>query len=164
MSVAAVSPDRAIAGRSAILVPLRSSLPLLVVCAALFTAGYLCWLFGIRLGPGAFSLWALFLVLGFVAAIGTTISWFYADEEIARAAVSPEAEEPAEFGRPRPDVRVAPVSEPWFEGLPVEVSAPVSRSRSMSPVDVEMGRALDEIDRIANEVSSRRKRDAPDAR
>lgn len=84
-----------------------SSLPLLLVAAALFAGGYALRSTAATVGPGLFPLWDLLVVLGFVAGIGGVLSWFFVDSpEVGR--VEDEGDTGAmdsrsESGRPRPE-------------------------------------------------------------
>jgi hypothetical protein len=139
-----------------------ASLPLFVVTVGLFIASGVVYSIARTAGPGGFPLWGLLMTLGFIAAIGTTVSWFFAKgaAEDAAASTEPVAEEP-ETGRPIPDVRrvaVKPAAEVWDEStIPVRPTPPpASRPVATAPVapdDVE--RALDEIARIEEELEGR---------
>jgi hypothetical protein len=139
---------------SPVVTALRESSPLLGASIALFAAGYLCYWFHVSLGPSAFSLWALLLVLGFVAAIGASISWFFVDEEATEEEI-PVAS-PPELGRPRPEVRKGLESEPWFEGPPT--LSPLANADAVAPGTKapETGLVLQELDVIQREVAPRR--------
>lgn len=139
---------------SPIVAALWESAPLLGASIALFAAGYLCYEFHVSLGPSAFSLWALLLVLGFVAAIGASISWFFAEEEATPEEIS--LAQPPELGRPRPEVRKGPESEPWFEGPPTP--SPLANGDAAVPGTPapETGLVLQELDVIQREAAPRR--------
>lgn len=145
-------------GRSAAFWGLRESVPLLITSAGLFLAGFVCYWFSVRVGPSAFSLWALLIVLGFVAAIGASVSWFFADEE-ARMPSEPEVSR-EEMGRPRPEVARTPEAEPWFEGPPTPPPVTTVASPHQRTPSPETGLALQEIDVIQREVASRRTAEA----
>jgi hypothetical protein len=118
----------------------RETLPLLLASATLFVAGFACWKVGIDAGPPRFPLWALLLLLGFVAAIGSVLSWLLAGSSTGSAESRPvpldlrndATDEPGEFGRPAPDVRrpssphesAYAARAPWDEG-------PVDEERSL---------------------------------
>lgn len=142
-----------------------ASLPLLLVSVALFVGSVVVFRLDPSAGPGGFPLWGLLLTLGFIAAIGTTVSWFYAAGPTAPPATAPDAPAPAvpeDLGRPAPDVRrgsaPSPVAESWDESvLPVRPSPSPVRPRALAPDpgpdDVE--KALDEIEAIEEELESR---------
>jgi hypothetical protein len=159
MTIAATRTHDGRGNRSPFLTPVVASLPLLVVSVALFVAGYLCFWLGVRVGPGAFSLWALLLVLGFIAAIGATISWFFAEEELALASVPAVAGGSDALPAPRAVPPVTTETQPWFEGPPAEVTVSAPVFRATARADAEMGQALKEIELIQREVASRRKRE-----
>ncbi|MGD0249876.1 MAG: hypothetical protein ABSB97_03160 [Thermoplasmata archaeon] len=118
----------------------------MVASVALFVAGAASWWARLQAGPPRFPLWALLVVLGFVASIGAVLSWFLGGGETE--VVSPledEKDSPfhdggadqversgpvPELGRPAPDVRRPNVESkglvkepaPWDEG-PVDVPA-----------------------------------------
>jgi hypothetical protein len=156
----------------------RGSLPLLVLTGLLFTgAAVLRWLYP-RLGPYSFPLWGLLLTLGFVAAIGSIVSLFFAEED-ERRLDAPErttgpvaADSPSErdgFGRPSPDLAISPPSappasvaeradatKPWDEDVlppaPVRGPRPVLTTLD-DPGDI--ARALEEIAEIQRQLASR---------
>jgi hypothetical protein len=140
-----------------------ASLPLLVVTVGLFVGSVVVYRLARTVGPDGFPLWGLLMTLGFIAAIGTTVSWFFAKGAAEVAALQAESD-PAgtATGRPVPDVRhatAATVAEDWDEStIPVRSPAqqppvrPVSVA-SVGPDDVE--RALDEIAQIEEELEGR---------
>jgi hypothetical protein len=148
-------------------IPLRrvlvENLPFLIVTCALFLGSYLCHEFGNSIGPSIFPLWALLLTLGFVAAIGTSVGWFIA---AGRTAVVPRSSPPKarseDAGRPPPEIRREPPTEPWFEGppLPDPPQRAVPRvERVVAPVE-NSGDALKELEDIERESARRKSRDA----
>jgi hypothetical protein len=132
------------------------------------------WRAGVRLGPSEFSFWGLLLVLGFVAAIGAVLSWFWAtgsrperSETAPRSKVAESApERDAHLGRPAPEVRAppppvvvsSPSPPPWDEG-PIVASRLESRTlaapRPWTDADAEV--ALMELEGIQREIVPRRK-------
>jgi hypothetical protein len=144
----------------------RASLPLFVVTVGLFTGSAVVFHIARTAGPGGFPLWGLLMTLGFVAAIGATVSWFFAKGAADAPAADP-SEETETFdtatgsGRPAPDVLRASevaVPEAWDEStIPVRrVPRPSVRAVAPAPVasdDVE--RALDEIAQIEDELEGR---------
>jgi hypothetical protein len=141
----------------------RASLPLIVVTVALFIGSVVVDRLDPTAGPGGFPLWGLLMTLGFIAAIGSTVSWFFAKGVADDATQGPTrtADTPDESGRPVPDVRRAPEAgtpEEWDESsLPV-APAPRAPPRAVAtapvaPDDVE--RALDEIAQIEEELEGR---------
>jgi hypothetical protein len=159
---------------------LRGSLPMVLVTVVLFAAGYVLLWRGVNFGPTALPLWALLLVLGFVACVGTAVSWLFGDasDSVPRGknvGIATEGRSP-ELGRPYPNVASpnrnavsgAEVElAPWDEGpVPNSDSAdlyveafPAGGSR---PED--SGRVLEELDGIEREVAPRRKADRPSSR
>jgi hypothetical protein len=140
----------------------RASLPLLVVSAGLFVGSVAVDLVAPDAGPGGFPLWGLLLTLGFTAAIGTTLSWFFAvGPEVGSAPAPGASTVPLDLGRPAPDVRRAEPATPtpeWDEGPASDVPAALGTGvgtapRSGAPDDVE--RALDEIAQIEEELEGR---------
>jgi hypothetical protein len=140
-----------------------ASLPLFVVTVGLFVASDVVYVVARTVGPGGFPLWGLLLTLGFIAAIGTTVSWFFAKgtAEDAAPRVGPDPAETA-TGRPVPDVRratTAVAAEDWDEStIPARPTVPPPPVRpvavaSVGPDDVE--RALDEIAQIEEELEGR---------
>jgi hypothetical protein len=149
------------------------TLPLLVLTAGLFFGCLLAYLFAPHVGPGGYPLWGLLLTLGFIAAIGATISAYYAAGETRvepEPTRPPAAAIPREFGRPRPDILRTPSSSPSATGtsgpsavIPDwdESSLPASTPRRPSPVlrtpgdPGEIERALTEIETIQAELETR---------
>lgn len=121
------------------------SLPLFIASAIFFALGGAVLRIDPTYGPGAFTLWALLLALGFVAAIGGVASWLLVEEPTpesstgARSRAGPGAarastyreQKPAaplaldrgEFGRPAPSVH----------DLGAEAPYPISASRTSAP-------------------------------
>lgn len=164
--------------------PLVGTLPLIMLTGALFVGSYLTYLEYSRLGPDNFPLWGLLMTLGFVAAIGSVVSWFFATDqppaasratgrEPAPATVSPQGSR-TEWGRPVPDgaaarggggagVEAAPTGAggatppPWDEDVLPPVTARGPRPVLTTPDDPgEIGRALAEIAEIQRQLSARR--------
>jgi hypothetical protein len=144
----------------------RASLPLFVVTVGLFVGSGVVYRAAPTAGPGGFPLWGLLMTLGFIAAIGATVSWFFAKGSAEDAAADSASEPaptrpPADAGRPSPDVlRPSEVAAPedWDEStIPVRtVSRPPVRPVAAAPVspdDIE--RALDEIAEIEEELEGR---------
>lgn len=168
------------------------TLPLGILTGALFLASYVVYEEYPNIGPGNYPLWGLFLTLGFVAAIGTVVSWFFAADEPKDSVSAPEKEraEPAddskytraEFGRPAPEVAPSR-SSPAPSGSPALAIAPAAASVAPWDEDVlpppvvrgprpvlttpydpgDIGRALEEIEDIQRELASRRPMTSPDA-
>lgn len=161
------------------------TLPLLVLTAILFVGSYVTYLYSPHLGPDSFPLWGLMLTLGFVAAIGSVVSWFFAAEENEPAhsvtATDSEGSPPdgatsrAGFGRPAPDsvarrlsppgvsnsvVEIAPKVldvEPWDEDAlpPVATHGPRPVLTTLEDPG-DIGRALEEIADIQRQLATRR--------
>lgn len=143
-------------------VAFSASLPLFVVSVGLFVGSVVVYSIARSIGPGGFPLWGLLMTLGFIAAIGTTVSWFFA-KGVAEESAPPAG--PAvgadEAGRPAPDVRrasTAPITPDWDEStiparpVPRPPARPVAIA-ALGPDDVE--RALDEIAQIEEELEGR---------
>jgi hypothetical protein len=157
---------------------LRESLPLLVTSIVLLAAAVLAGARGIVVGSAKYPLAGLLATLGFVAAIGSVLSWFFAGGSTRR----PERHEasgqpplrvdvPRTEGRPRPNVRAGPVAAsqspppapaPWDEGL-VDLPVPGPFSGSSNARQTESQLAIQEINGIQHDVTSRRAR-RPDDR
>jgi hypothetical protein len=153
-----------------------ASLPLVVVSVGLFAASGFVLRLDPSAGPAGFPLWGLLTTLGFIAAIGATVSWFYAAgpppvaAATSDAAESGGAEDPTvSEGRPAPDVvRPALAAAPaeWDES---ELPAPAPRTPprpiavSVEPAPDDVVRALDEIAAIEDELENRPRREIPAA-
>ncbi|MGC2360065.1 MAG: hypothetical protein WA691_07165 [Thermoplasmata archaeon] len=161
--------------------PLVGTLPLIGLTAALLGGAYLIHLGFPRLGPSNFPLWGLLLTLGFVAAFGAVVSFFFATDETESSVPSAEAESPkgrtsrSDFGRPIPDLTPktppSPLTSgtglaaaaggappaPWDEDVLPPVPARGPRPVLTTPDDPgDIGRALEEIADIQRELSARR--------
>lgn len=146
-------------------VAFSASLPLFVVSVGLFVGSAVVYSIARSIGPGGFPLWGLLMTLGFIAAIGTTVSWFFAKGVAEESSRPADAEVEAEdAGRPAPDVRRAstvpttPTTPDWDEStIPARpVPRPPARPVAVAPLgpdDVE--RALDEIAQIEEELEGR---------
>jgi hypothetical protein len=140
-----------------------ASLPLFVVTVGLFAGSAIVYELARSVGPDGFPLWGLLMTLGFIAAIGTTVSWFFAKgaAEDAAAPAGTLAVEP-EGGRPMPDVRrddSPAATEDWDEStIPVRPSPrpPVAAVAVSAPGPDDVERALDEIADIEEELEGRR--------
>lgn len=144
------------------------SFPLLATSAVLFVAGAVSWARGIVIGSVRFPLVALLVALGFMAAIGAVLSWFFA--EGPTQLVEPRAPEkpisrPADTeerpGRPPPLVVAAPA--PWDEG-PVERPTPRPLTHSAKLARADLQQALQELDGLQQELTTRRVRTPEDQR
>lgn len=91
-------------------VSLYRSLPLFISSAVLFVIGLFVLYSRPHFGPGFFSLWALFVALGFVAAIGGVASWLLVEEPSAPSARGARTRPAKEDAPGEPD-RV-PLSQP----------------------------------------------------
>ncbi|MCI4339395.1 MAG: hypothetical protein L3J68_03580 [Thermoplasmata archaeon] len=162
-----------------------ATLPLLVLTFALFLGSYLVYLEAPHLGPVNFPLWGLMLTLGFVAAIGSVVSWFFAtddrgstveEEEPTSSDAAPDPPLPRKaFGRPAPELvpPIAPLgpssglghaaavagtkpAAPWDEDALPPVSARGPRPVLTTLDDPgEIGRALEEIADIQRQLTTR---------
>jgi hypothetical protein len=137
-------PRQEVPEESLISVSFLRSLPLFLAAALFFAVGAAVLVFDPRYGPGAFTLWALLITLGFVSCIGGVASWLLvgepgrpsesaarpvrtrppADEEPEEERPEPLAVEPTEFGRPIPAVRARSASSQYAPraaqlGIPV---------------------------------------------
>lgn len=129
-------------------------------------------------GPAHFPLWGLLLTLGLVAAVGASVSWFFATDEptpetLPRAktggARSSARSERKDYGRPAPEVAsgspsgrgsaVPPavvVSEPWNEDVLPPATAHGPRPVWTTPDDPgEIAQALEEIAEIQRQLTAR---------
>ncbi|HXW67663.1 MAG TPA: hypothetical protein VEL82_07310 [Thermoplasmata archaeon] len=149
---------------------LAASWPLLAAAAGLFVGAAVVFERAPHVGPSDFPLWGLLIALGFIAGIGATLSWFYATSAttVAPEVAAPKAElagatrrAPAgEGGRPVPEARRADDGAAgagaWDETLLV---APAVSPRVVRPPpalsEEEVDRALNEIDRIEEQLSRR---------
>jgi hypothetical protein len=144
----------------------RASMPLFVVTVGLFVGSVVVFDLAPAAGPGGFPLWGLLLTLGFIAAIGTTVSWFFANGATTGAAPDrPARDDPSRNGRPLPEVqRTAPVppAPEWDEsGIPQRPPPtrprPVATPAPPPPDDVVL--ALEEIAEIEEELENRPRSD-----
>jgi hypothetical protein len=151
----------------------RESLPLLVASILLFATGIVSWIRGIYVGPNQYPLAEVLIALGFVAAIGAVLSWFFAGASFQEPRPSGTAKTeggtvaPTEpEGRPRPHVSVEPTplplpvaaeTPPWDEG---PKTAPEAQTDPMAALahHPEAQMTLAELDQIEAEVSARRVR------
>ncbi len=162
---------------------LWGTLPLLVLTALLFVGAVLVYLTYPQIGPDHFPIWGLLLTLGFVAAIGSTVSYFWAvDEPTAEATgaggQTPVAPGRADLGRPAPDVvrrpdpaGTAPTAgaagssaDPWDEDVLPPAAPKGPRPVLTTPDDPgDIGRALEEIAEIQRQLVVRTKAPTPSA-
>ncbi len=145
----------------------------MALTALLFLSAFVLLAVEPRMSVGRFPLWSLLFTLGIVAAIGTTISWFYASDDLesepAESAPAPTpAARRADFGRPLPEVgaggssgRSAPVTAtpstaPWDEDVlpPVVPRGPRPVLTTLDDPG-EIGRALEEIAEIQRQLAAR---------
>ena len=165
--------------------PLVGTLPLIVLTAGLFVASYLVFQWDPRLGPYNFPLYGLLLTLGFIAAIGAVVSWFFAtDGSVPARAPMEDGDEKGtdaarsrrdDFGRPVPEVTrrssgEQPASgvgravaagghstDPWNEDVLPPVVPHGPRPVLTTPDDPgDIARALEEIADIQRELATRR--------
>lgn len=163
---------------------LRETLPLLILTGAFFAGSYALYLTHPRLGPGNFPIWGLLLTLGCVAGIGSTVSWFFATDDVttpagierpgSTVALAPVRGVHNDFGRPVPEtaprdhsagppdsaakavVRTRTPSAPWDEDVLPPVTAKGPRPVLTTPEDPgEIGRALEEIADIQRQLAAR---------
>ena len=137
---------------------LTDCLPFLGTTFALLVAGFLCLLYDASLGPPAFPLWTILLVIGLASAVGTSVAWFLASRRVTpaiRARTNLDPNRPASPARSRA-ARPAP-TEPWFEGPP---AAPAV---SATPAD-DFGTILAEIDMLERDSARHSVPEASSAR
>ncbi|MGA8541928.1 MAG: hypothetical protein WB947_00060 [Thermoplasmata archaeon] len=164
---------------------LYATLPLVALTLVLFVTSYLIYLSYPGVGADHFPLWGLLITLGFIAAIGATVSGFFAvgPNELAspseRGAPAGPSSGPrrarVEFGRPVPEVSrnlaaSVPTSgaatttataqasaEPWNEDLlpPVAPRGPRPVLTTLEDPG-DIARALEEIADIQRQLSARR--------
>jgi hypothetical protein len=160
----------------------RGTLPLLMITGALFFVSVVFFAYYRNVGPRDFPLWGLLLTLGFVSAIGSSVSVFFAaeDEEpesTGEGSIPSTGESRSdrdEFGRPKPDLvdpgpgspTVGPVTprvpgraaevQPWSED-----TLPPAVLRGPRPVLTtlddpgDISRALEEIAEIQRQLVAR---------
>jgi hypothetical protein len=156
---------------------LLGTLPLAILTVTMFIGAYVVYARYPGVGPGDFRLWGLFLTLGFVAAIGTVVSWFFATDEpelsssredsAAADTASRRPSAPVEFGRPTPDAvssrgsaGTAPVHVPAAPTAPIAVPDAAPWDEDVLPPPIVRGPrpvlpTLDdpgEIDRALEEI------------
>jgi len=111
---------------------LRNGVGLFLAATGFFVVGGLDWWLFPPTGPGSFPLSTLLLLLGFVAAIGGTLAYFFGREDpfIERsttrrppATPTPRPAAVLEYGRPRPEVRRVDSSSAPSSGLGAAVVA-----------------------------------------
>ena len=148
-------------------------MPLLVLTALLFLGAFVLLAVEPRMGAGRFPLWSLLFTLGIVAAIGTTVSWFYASdagetEPAASVPAAPPVVRRLDFGRPSPEVGTrsnptrpvraanAEKTAPWDEDVlpPVVPRGPRPVLTTLDDPG-EIGRALEEIADIQRQLAAR---------
>ncbi len=164
---------------------LVGTLPLITLTGALIAGAYLSFLASPKLGQGNYPLWGLLLTLGFVAAIGSVVSWFFATDddepsvrpkERARGDDSPTPRTPRnELGRPAPDLTARPssqsppggavpavaaakpkVADPWNEDVLPPIPSKGPRPVLTTLEDPgDIGRALEEIAEIQRQLAVR---------
>ncbi len=156
---------------------LRESMPLFLVAGLMFVAGVVARSRGTTVGTSHFAVAELLVALGFAAAIGGVLSWFFAGGP-ARPSRTEGAEPTSTDGgrlgwHPRPQVRVeslphevrpppsdalsttAPLpTAPWDEG-PVDLAPPAG---APPPSSSEAESTFRELDGIQEELSTRRGR------
>jgi hypothetical protein len=155
--------------------PILGTLPLIVLTGALFVGAYFVHQVAPTTGPYNFPLWGLLMTLGFIAAIGAVVSWFFATDEPSRNAPTTDVDSGAgdlvsrrargDFGRPVPEVAraatpsasAARAAEPWNEDLLPPVAPHRPRPVLTTPDDPgDIARALDEIADIQRELAAPR--------
>ena len=146
---------------------LEAAFPLLVLTVVLFVAAGATYATFPTAGLGVLRIWGLFMTLGFIAAIGATLAWYFAvgPEDVSlgsssRATHRGERNAARDGGRPAPAITavgsVAPRPPAWSEEevpfLPARHYRPVP-SGAVATVDV--GSALTEINGIEDELDAR---------
>ena len=148
-----------------------ASAPLLGVSAAFFVAAFVASNDRLTFAGGRFPLAGLLVGLGFIAAIGAVLSWFFAggsepERDSAAPIVADRTNRLPEGweGRPRPDVRIdqstpasRPTAEPapWDEG-PVDTPVRLHRIADPATLQAEVRHTLQELERLQSEVGPRR--------
>jgi len=161
---------------------IRSTLPLLALTGALFSLSIAFFVLFPRAGPRTFPLWGLLLTLGFVAAIGSAVSLFFATEEPGQTEAGDRSADTGgkrrvgsrEFGRPAPEITplaAHPIAartpalvgsnagtepDPWNEDLlpPAAIRGPRPVLTTLDdPGDIS--RALEEIAEIQRQLATR---------
>jgi len=109
---------------------LRNGVGLFLAATGFFVVGGLDWWLFPPTGPGSFPLSTLLLLLGFVAAIGGTLAYFFGREDpfierstTRRLPATPRPAAVLEYGRPRPEVRRVDSSSAPSSGLGAAVVA-----------------------------------------
>ena len=146
---------------------LEAAFPLLVLTGVLFIAAGATFATFPAAGLGVLRIWGLFMTLGFIAAIGATLAWYFAvgpedgsPSSPSRPAHRGERNVLRDGGRPAPSNTavgsVAPRPPAWSEDevpfLPARHYRPVP-SGAVATVDV--GSALTEINGIEDELDAR---------
>ena len=129
-------------------------------------------------GPAHFPLWGLLLTLGLVAAVGASVSWFFATDDDTpesrpttrpKRAAGSRRTAPSDFGRPAPELAASGASgagsagpaatvapEPWNEDVLPPATAHGPRPVWTTPDDPgEIARALEEIAEIQRQLTAR---------
>lgn len=156
----------------------RESVPLIATAGVFFAAGVYAWIRGLTFGRAHYVLADLLIGLGFIAGIGATLSWFFAgepsdqqDEKSSRTLEGRTSESYRPEGRPRPDVRIDPISSPrvksqelppWDEG-PVEPPRHRPSIHSAKFAQAELQQSLQELEGLQQELTTRRVRN-PESR
>ncbi|MCI4364808.1 MAG: hypothetical protein L3K10_01910 [Thermoplasmata archaeon] len=149
------------------------SLPLFLLGAVFFVSGIAVRFDYPTYGPGAFTLWALLLALGFISTIGAVASWTLAGDpvpapreatsapvvpaylpiEFPESTPSPNLDTAgrtrADFGRPTPEVRAARLEGEWYEG-PTETERFAGRP-AREPTGVEALEDLSSTPEVGSE-------------
>lgn len=164
---------------------LAGTLPLIVLTSIFFAGSWLAYVWFPRVGPARFPLWGLLVILGFMAAIGAVVSWFFATDEgeVSTGSADGKAFFPpqpgsttqGDFGRPAPGPITTPTRseatggagpitgapegnlEPWDEDVlpPAAVHGPRPVLTTLDDPG-SVGRALEEIADIQRQLLARR--------
>lgn len=159
-------------------VGLPNGVPLFLLALALLVGAYLSWTGVLVRDIGRVPVWSLLMLTGFMAAIGGTIAFLFAEEdrspeEEVKSYTSAQGGEMVhaankEVGRPRPEVRRRqPSEEPWRETWPDEDRpGPLSsvppvgstpRARRLSSL-ANFDEVSAELDSIERDLTPRRRR------
>ncbi len=177
---------------------LRDGRGLFLLALGFLAGAVLVWRLLPPVGPGVFPLSSLFLLLAFVALAGATVAYFlgrhdpFSAADPAPAPRAPaRAPNPADYGRPRPEVRraassarlaassglgislvaatVPPPPAPWVPTASAEPWSEDDRDAEIPPLEPPASRApviedaLAELDRIERDIGPRAGRLAADA-
>jgi hypothetical protein len=117
-------PDEQVSDEPRVSASFLRSLPLFIVSGIFFALGAAVLRLDPTYGPGTFTLWALLLALGFVAAIGGVASWLLVEEPTPEAAKGPRPRAEKGASRPVAFAREAPAGPSTIDRLEFGRPAP----------------------------------------